>query len=37
MKKFMVTKEIPRDELETAAESGVSLEEKFDEYAKAEF
>ena len=37
MKKFMVTKEIHRDELETAAESGVSLEEKFDEYAKAEF
>lgn len=37
MKKFVVTKEVPRDELETAAECGVSLEEEFDEYAKAEF
>lgn len=37
MKKFVVVKEIPSNELKTAAECGVSLEEKFDEYAKAEF
>lgn len=37
MKKFMVTKEVPKEEFETASECGVSLEKEFDEYAKAEF
>ena len=37
MKKFRVIKKVPRDELETASECGVALEEKLDEYAKVNF
>ena len=37
MKKFRVIKKVSRDELETAVECGVALEEKLDEYAKVNF